>query len=218
MLKETKTAPTTPQFLNGTVTTHTNTKPGRDAGLAAGTLVETAVGWRAVELLRVGDHVHTLDGGLRQVRRVERTYYGETRGGYALDGVLHVPGGAIGNCDAMVLMPQQQVMMMSRVAEDLLGVPMVLLPASALDGYRGISRTAVDGLVEAITLGFDDEEIVYANSGVLMQCAGTVGSDFFTVLDHGRAKALVSLLDRDAQIMGVATAMMRGQEPQKQAA
>lgn len=218
MLKETNTAPTTPQFLNGTVTTHTNIKPGRDAGMVAGTLVETAAGWRAVELLRVGDHVQTLDGGLQQVRRVERTYYGETRGGYALDGVLHVPGGAIGNCDAMVLMPQQHVMIMSRMAEDLLGVPMVLLPASALDGYRGISRTAVDGLVEAITLGFDDEEIVYANSGVLMQCAGTDRSEFFTVLDHGWAKALVSLLDRDAQIMDAATAMIRGQEPQKLAA
>lgn len=218
MLQETKNAPTTPQFLNGTVTTHTYTKPGRDAGLVAGTLVETDAGWRAVELLRVGDNVQTFDGGLRQVRRVERAYYGETHGGYALDGVLYVPGGTIGNCDEMVLMPHQQVMVMSRVTEEFLGVPMVLLPASALDGYRGISRMAVDGLVEAITLGFDDEEIVYANSGVMLQCANTAGSEFFTVLDHGQAGALVSLLDRDAQTLDTATAMMRDQVPQKQAA
>lgn len=218
MLMETHNASNKTGTLGNGTTTQITPRPGRDAGLISGTRVETAAGWRPVELLRVGDQVQTLDGGLRQVRRVERAYYGTDHGGYVLDRVMRVPGGAIGNCDAMFLMPEQHLMIESRVAEDLLGTPMVLLPASALEGYRGISGMAAGALIEAITLGFDDEEIVYANSGVLMQCSATVGSEFFTALDHGRGKALVSLLGRDARVLEQAIAKMNAETPEMLAA
>lgn len=190
-----------------------NTKPHRNAGLIAGTLVETAVGWRRVELLRVGDHVQTFDGGLRQLRRVERSYYGADHGGYALTGILHVPGGALDNCDDLFVMPDQMLMITSEVAADLLGTPSVLIPATALIGYRGITRQQPQGLVEAITLGFDDEEVIYANSGLLAHCATGAKSEFFTTLDHGRARALVSLMGKNRDVLDQAIQTLHRNEP-----
>ena len=191
----------------------TQAKPQRDAGLIAGTLVETAMGWRPIELLRVGDRVQTYDGGLRQVRRIERAYYGANQGGYDLNDVMHVPGGALNNCAALFVMPDQHLLIESKVAADILGTPAVLLPAIALDRYRGITRQSPQGLVEAITLGFADEEVVYANTGVLAHCGHDLGSGYFTVLDQTRAVAMVSLLDRDPQILDQAVAAINHSEP-----
>lgn len=196
------------------ITTAAKVKPQRDAGLIAGTLVETAVGWRRAELLRVGDHVQTYDGGLRQLRRVERSYYGAAQGGYGLESILHVPGGAFDNCEDVFVMPEQMLMISSQVAADLLGTPSVLLPASALAGYRGVRQVLPKTLIEAITLGFDDEEVIYANSGLLAHCATGAGSDFFTVLDHGRAVALVSLLGKTRGVLDQAIATLNRNEPE----
>lgn len=218
MLIETQTTAPKTETLFTVATTAINTKPQRNAGLVAGTLVETAVGWRRVELLRVGDHVQTFDGGLRQLRRVERSYYGADHGGYALEEVLHVPGGALDNCDDLFVMPDQMLMITSEVAADLLGTPSVLIPATALIGYRGITRQFPQGLVEAITLGFDDEELIYANSGLLAHCAAGATSDFFTTLDHGRAKALISLMGKNRDVLDQAIETLHRNEPELLAA
>jgi len=196
------------------ITTAVDAKPQRDAGLIAGTMVETAAGWRRVELLRVGDRVHTYDGGLRQLRRVERAYYGAENGGYELDGVLHVPGGALDNCEDLFVMPEQMLMIESQVAAELLGTPAVLVQASALDGFCGITRRQPEGLVEAITLGFDDEEVVFANSGLLAHCAsGASESGFFTTLDHEQAKALVYLMGKKRTVLDQAITTLKRNEP-----
>lgn len=209
------------ETLSTVVTTVVDVKPQRNAGLIAGTLIETAAGWRRAELLRVGDHVQTYDGGLRQLRRVERSYYGADQGGYALEGILHVPGGALDNCEDLFVMPDQMLMITSEVAADLLGTSSVLMPASALIGYRGITRVVPKGLTEAITLGFDDEEVIYANSGLLAHCATgatNAASDFFTALDHGRAVALVSLLGKNRNVLDQAIATLNRNEPELLAA
>lgn len=206
---ELKTAPVT-----NMVSTSVDDKPQRDAGLIAGTMVETAAGWRRVELLRVGDRVHTYDGGLRQLRRVEHAYYGAENGGYGLDAVLHVPGGVLDNCEDLFVMPEQMLMIESQVAEELLGTLAVLIPASALEGYQGITRRQPEGLIEAITLGFDDEEVVFANSGLLAHCAPMVaGSEFFTTLDHWRAKALVCLMGKNRDVLDQAIITLNRNEP-----
>ncbi len=218
MLIETQTTAPKTETLFTVATTAINTKPQRNAGLVAGTLVETAVGWRRVELLRVGDHVQTFDGGLRQLRRVERSYYGADHGGYDLQEVLHVPGGALDNCEDLFVMPDQMLMITSEVAADLLGTPSVLIPASALVGYRGITGQQPQGLVEAITLGFDDEEVIYANSGLLAHCAAGAMSDFFTTLDHGRARALISLMGKNRDVLDQAIETLHRNEPELLAA
>ena len=218
MLNETQNTALKSETLSTVVTTTVNTKPQHNAGLVAGTLVETAVGWRRVELLRVGDHVQTFDGGLRQLRRVERSYYGADHGGYGLEQILHVPGGALDNCDDLVVMPDQMLMITSGVAADLLGTPSVLIPASALVGYRGITRQLPDRLVEAVTLGFDDEEVIYANSGLLAHCGTGPRSNFFTALDFGRAKALISLMGKNRAVLDQAIETLHRIEPELMAA
>lgn len=194
------------------ITTPNAAKPQQDAGLIAGTLVETATGWRPVEMLRVGDHVQTYDGGLRQLRQIDRAYYGVADGAYPLQGILHVPAGALDNCDDVVVMPEQMLLIESQVAADLLGELSVLIPASALVGFRGITRHAPKGLIEAVTLNFEDEEVVYANSGLLVHCA-TKASGFFTELDHGRAAALLTLLGKRPEVLQQAIACLNITEP-----
>lgn len=194
------------------MTTQNTAKSQQNSGLIAGTLVETATGWRRVEMLRVGDHVQTYDGGLRQLRQIDRAYYGVADGAYPLQGVLHVPAGALDNCDDVLVMPEQMLLIESQVAADLLGELSVLIPATALEGFRGIKRHAPKGLIEAVTLNFDDEEVVYANSGLLVHCATKV-SGFFTELDHGRAVALLSLLGKRPDVLEQAIASLNITDP-----
>ncbi|MGI1663822.1 Hint domain-containing protein [Palleronia sp. KMU-117] len=174
-------------------------------GLVAGTRIETARGWTPVEQVLTGEKVQTFDGGLRPVTRIERTVYGADLAQAYPDGLLMVPGGALHNCDAFYLMPEQHVLLESAVAEEVLGRPAVLVPASALEGYRGIARVMPVDLVEVVTLFFDDEEVVYANTGALVHCAPRKAagaalrrpatSAFFEVLPFDRARALVDLME-----------------------
>ncbi len=194
MLIQTQTAPLKAQNSNAATLALSGSSPQPDAGLIAGTLVETENGWQPIELLRAGQYVQTFDGGLRQVRQIERSYYGAAHGGFAIDGVVFIPGGALGNCDDLFAMPEQYLMIESRLAEELLGTPVVLLPASAFVGFYDVEWQHPQGVIEAVTLRFDQEELVYANSGVLLHCPKDAGSDFFTVLDHWRAKALLGLM------------------------
>lgn len=189
-------------LLGGAVFSQVPQKLG--TGLIAGTRVETADGWKPVEMIRTGEKVHTYDGGLQPVTRIERTVFGADNREAFPEGLLMVPGGALDNCDAFYLLPDQHVLLESDVAEDVLGAPAVLVPATALEGYKGIMRVMPVDVIEVVTLLFDDEEVVYANTGVMMHCApkkaagaalrGTTRSGFFQVLDAERARAMIELM------------------------
>lgn len=196
--------------------TQKDAKLSQNAGLIAGTLVETATGWRRVELLRVGDHVQTYDGGLQQLRQIDRKYYGMMDGAFPLADTLSVPSGALDNCEELMLMPEQMLLIESHVVTDLLGHLSVLVPAAALEGFRGISRQAPRGLIEAVSLRFDTEEVVYANSGLLAHCGGRCenpNDSFFPVLGYERATALVGLLGQDRNILDLAISKMNLENP-----
>jgi hypothetical protein len=178
-------------------------------GLMAGTRIETATGWRPVERLASGDLVHTRDGGLKPVVRVDRSFYRGPRGPEGLRGVLRVPGGALMNCTPMLLLPDQHVMFDTPFAEAVLGTPLTLVPGRALNGFRGIHPVRVEGPSEVVTLRFAEEEIVWANTGVMVHCpalgedeAEPFRSDFFTVLDGARAEALLGLIEIGATDTG----------------
>lgn len=113
-------------------------------------------------------------------------------------------------------MPEQMLMIESQIAAELLGTPAVLVPASALEGYFGITQHQPEGLIEAISLGFDDEEVVFANSGLLAHCASKAmaasASEFFTTLDHGRAKALVHLMGKNRIVLDQAITTLKRNE------
>jgi hypothetical protein len=139
-------------------------------GLAAGTAVEARTGWRPVETLRPGDAVHTLDGGLRRIAAMDRSWLLPAMQG----SVLHLPGGTFGNCDDLVLLPDQHVLIDVSAGDpatgDLPDTLGALMPALALDGWKGTTlRLAVKPL-EVVTLFFAEEELVWAATGVLMHC------------------------------------------------
>lgn len=140
-------------------------------GLVAATPVETRAGWRAIGALGTGDAVFTLDGGLRRIVAMERLWLTPGRGAE----VIHLPGGAFGNDDTVMMLPGQHVL------TDLLatdtgvgGLPdalAVLIPALALDGWQGAARRPVVKPVEVVVPLFEDEEFVWAAAGMLVHCA-----------------------------------------------
>lgn len=166
------------------------------SGLLAGSLVETERGWRPVETLARGARVATYDGGFCPIVRVERHHVWPA----AEAEVIHVPGGALDNCSDFSLLPGQHLLVTSDVAEDVLDCAGALIPASALVGYRGITRQGLLRPAEVLSLRFDSEEIVYVNSGALIHCAAEgpetaeARSTFFEVLDEARAEAMLALM------------------------
>ncbi len=166
-------------------------------GMAAGTLLETTLGWYPVEQLTVGDCIATLDGGMARIVATRHDYAEPVSLVHPSEGFLHVPGGALENCDALLLPVDQFVRIESPEAEKLLGEPAVLVPAAALEGYRGISRKYPERRVEVINLQFEDEEIVFANTGVQIYCGSGMDSDYFTRLEMKRARSLLQLMDSE---------------------
>lgn len=169
------------------------------SGLVQGTRVEAADGWRPVETLGRGDAVYTLDGGLKEIREIRRQQVTPGRS-------LRVPGGALDNCADMTVLAGQHLLLENAHVEASFGAPMALIPAAALAGYRDITWALARESVEVVTLVFQEEEIVWANTGVLMHCPDVaqaaqraLKSRFFTLLDRVQARALVSLMAADAR-------------------
>ncbi|HRK42890.1 MAG TPA: Hint domain-containing protein [Gemmobacter sp.] len=131
------------------------------AGLGAEAQVETATGWRRAADLVAGDLVHVHGGGLRSVQAVQH----EDGAGAPL---LHVPGGALGNCADLWLGAAQFVLIDTLLDPGLPDAMEVLVPAEALDGLRGMAlQTAPAGMV-LVTLHFEAEEVIWAQTGVMV--------------------------------------------------
>lgn len=169
-------------------------------GILAATLVETPQGWKSAGMLGRGSLVQTYDGGLCAVTQVERRHMWPTAGAE----VVHVPGGALDTCSDLWLMPGQAVLIASPVVEEVLEAAAALVPARALAGFRGISLRPLHRPVEMVTLSFAGPEMVYVNSGALIQCQGAGGAisdghpDYFPHLDGARAEAMLALIDHAA--------------------
>lgn len=167
-------------------------------GLAAGTPVETRNGWRAVETLRPGDAVQTLDGGLARIAAMDRTWALPAM----LAHVLDLAGGAFGNCDRVTLLPDQHLLLdldPSDLTGSLPDALAALMPAQALENHRGITRRRVRAPLEVVTLMFPDEELVWAASGLLLHCpafrhgAGALPQgDIFPTLPAPAARRLLA--------------------------
>jgi len=136
------------------------------SGLLAGTRVETAAGWTGVEDLRIGDLVQSLDGGLVRILALDR----RTLHPAADQPVLVVPGGTHGACSDLLLLPGQHLARETagRVGgtDDLYA----LFPALALDGRQGVIRRKLTRRLTVITPLFATEEVIWANTGVLLHC------------------------------------------------
>ena len=147
------------------------TTSGMASGLVAGTRIATNIGWRAAEAIAPGDQVLTFDGGMQVVRRITRSVlWSSPRNCPEYLWPLEVPAGALGNQRAMLLLPEQNVMVESDAAEEMFGDPFVMIPATALNGFCGITRVKPHNEVVVYTLHFDQEQVVFACSGALFHC------------------------------------------------
>lgn len=171
-------------------------------GIVAGTLVETASGWADVAALRLGDAVQTLDGGLSRILGLDRrTLLPEPE-----TSLIRIPGGCHDACTDILLMPGQHVLKDTLDDEACHGAPFVLVPAFAMTTDPMITRHFPQAAVEVITPLFADEEVVFANSGVLLHCPGLIDgagrppvNSFFPRMDSIDARAF---LTRRAQRLG----------------
>jgi hypothetical protein len=174
------------------------------SGLMAGTQVATQMGWRDVAAIAVGDLVLTFDGGMQAVAAVERQTF--ATGGELAPGdtwPIFVPAEALGNRDDMFLLPQQSVMIEADAAEEVFGDPFAMIPALALEGFRGITRVPPADQIELITLAFAQDEVVFVNTGALIHCPKSLdifdaGQSAYSALPLETAKALVAVMEMDA--------------------
>ena len=140
-------------------------------GLAVTTKVASTMGWRKVEALTEGDKVLTFDAGMQPITKITRQqlWHGEATCPQRF-WPLEVAAGALGNRDAMTLLPNQSVMIESDAAEEVYGDPFTLIPAAALEGVNGIKRVEPNTGFEVITLHFENDQVVFGNSGALFFC------------------------------------------------
>jgi len=141
------------------------------AGLMAGTQIATQIGWRDVAAVAVGDQVMTFDGGMQAVAAVTRQML-TTDGEMAREEewLVFVPAGALGNRNDMTLLPQQAVMIEADAAEEAFGDPFAMIPASALVGFRQITRVPPADQIEIVTLVFAQDQVIFAQGGALLFC------------------------------------------------
>ena len=162
------------------------------AGMLAGTLVETETGWQPVETLAIGQRVQTWDGGLQPLTGLARQRIAPAAA------LVSVPGGVLSTCSELLLLPGQHLLVATGAAAEFLDCDRALVPAAALEGWNGIALVRPRQAHDVVTLSFDAEEAVYANTGALIHCAPDTAeaaprSDFFTVLDRAGARALFGL-------------------------
>lgn len=154
---------------------------GLNQGLIDGTLVETASGWQPVETLRVGDSLYTLDGGLRRVVALNRR---EVLPG---EPVVQVAGGHLDACADVMLMPGQGVLLDT---VGLMAAPYARVPATALTACVGATAGAAARRAEVVTPIFAEEEVIWAQSGLLLACPGVRGGCTAFPQLHARAATL----------------------------
>lgn len=174
-------------------------------GITSGTLVATEQGWLPIEQVRLGCEVLTFDNGAATVLNIERRILWPGQGACP-KGMwpLAVPAGVLGNRRAMLLLPDQNVMLESDLAEMLFGDPFALVPAAALEGYRDITRICPHSAIEIVSLRFAEDQLVYANGAGVLHCGSVQGLDMtldlittagaYLPLALERARKLVTLM------------------------
>lgn len=183
------------------------------SGLAQGTLVATAMGWRPAEGIVAGDKVLTFDAGLKTVTKVVRTHLWSGEESCPKEfWPLEVPSGVLGNREVMHLLPHQTIMVESNAAEDIYGDPFSLIPSIAMEGLRGIHRVPPQYGFEVVQIYFAEEQVIFAKNGTLYFCPSTRdildcvfedGTDpLYTILPIAEARDLAAVIEDDIFVYG----------------
>lgn len=189
-------------------------RSGVATGLAAGTKVATSLGWRPVEAVVPGDQVLTFDNGMQIVTQVSRaTLWKKAEPCPRHLWPLAVPAGALGNEQPMLLLPEQAVMLESDVGEELYGDPFTLVPAAALDGFRGIERIEPEGRFQVIVLQFGRDQVVFGSAGALFFCPSARSMTVGDMLDEAAGDYLLLGHEDAAFLIGCIAAGGEGDDP-----
>lgn len=160
----------------------TSSQPDYTTTLTAQTRLETPRGWVCVDTLSVADSVATLDGGFARIIAISRPKRQMP--------LVKVPGGVLSNCSDMTLPADAHVALSpsARWSE----APVVSAPIKAFSGWRGIRPTLFAG-PDLATLHFADEEMIYAQTGLLIHAFDARVESFFPMLDYGDTRAMLAL-------------------------
>jgi len=154
------------------------------ATLAAQTRLETPRGWASVDALSVGDSVATMDGGFAEITAITHPKRRMP--------LVQVPGGVLSTCSDVALPADAHIALTppARWSQ----APVVSVPLRALSGWNGIRPTLFAG-PDLATLHFADEEMVYAQTGLLIHAFDADADSFFPTLSYGDTRALLALMD-----------------------
>jgi hypothetical protein len=148
-------------FVSSTFVNNQGSMPVGDLGppcFAGGTMIETDRGEVAVEHLKVGDMVETMDNGLQAIRWIGKSI---TAAGGEFAPIVFRPG-ALGNEREMRVSPQHRVLLQGWQAELYFGQEEVLVPAKHLVNDISIVREPVE-TVTYFHILFDRHEVVFSD-------------------------------------------------------
>lgn len=184
-------------------------RAGLATGLYAGTVVRTPLGWAAVETLCPGELLVTRDRGLCPVlalTREERPALWSVR----------IPAGALDNGADLLLPPGQPVLVKTVLAMPYTGESEALVPASSLEGWRGIVPVARATLAPIWQIRLDRPSLLEAGPGVVVGVEGGADaeSDLLTRLMSAPERPVLPLAAARhliATLIGAATGEGLGQ-------
>lgn len=134
---------------------------------AAGTPITTITGEVAVERLRVGDRVLTVDNGFQTVRWVGRRKVPA----YSRFAPVLVKRGVLNNDRDLLVSPQHRMFVSSKIAQRVSGDGEILVPAKHLVGIDGVELRP-QPMIEYVHFLFDNHELVFS--------AGAISESLFT--------------------------------------
>ncbi|TWI31228.1 Hint domain-containing protein [Paracoccus sulfuroxidans] len=132
-----------------------------------GTMMETAHGPLAIELLKAGDLVYTRDNGLQPIRWIGRRLLDHRDLSHnAHLRPIRIKTDALGQglpSQDLLVSPQHRILLRSEIARQMFGADEVLIAAKQLLALDGFEWAADLVEVEYVHLLFDRHEIVIAN-------------------------------------------------------
>ncbi|MDZ4136530.1 MAG: hypothetical protein U1D06_13195, partial [Paracoccaceae bacterium] len=114
-------------------------------------------------------------------------------------GLICLPGGTLNNCADLWLLPGQHLLIDLHPDDATPEALVALIPAEGVLGHGGAYRTTLRQPLEVIIPLFDEEEAIWAASGILLHCPAVAEgagrapqSDYFTQLTVAQTRAGLS--------------------------
>jgi hypothetical protein len=137
---------------------------------ARGTIIKTDQGLRAIETLKVGDRLETVDNGDQSIRWIgsRRLSVSDLRFKPNLR-PIRILAGALGsnspNVD-LVVSPQHRILVRSKIANRMFGESEILVPAKQLIGLPGINIANDIATVTYFHVMCDEHELIEADGAI----------------------------------------------------